>query len=157
MTSVFFIFKRSFSLMSFGCSIAFSSGGMILWGRSACSPLIATSALLRLFCCGFLSFSISLDTSFLSWCISCRVIHAPLMFFQCLLFSLSPSVDHKFFVLLAGFLDVEFSFVGFLAFVECYWNNSGWYLCYTALSILFAVLDYCCCCWHWVANHFLAI
>ena len=80
MTSVFFIFKSSFSLMLFGYSIAFSSGGMILWGRSACSPSITTSALLSSFCCGFLSFSIFFDTSFLSWCIWRRVIHAPRMF-----------------------------------------------------------------------------
>ena len=63
-----FIFKSLFSLMSFGCSIAFPSGGMILWGRSTCSPSIATTALLSSFCCEFLSFSISLDTSFLCWC-----------------------------------------------------------------------------------------
>ena len=156
MTSVFFIFKSSFSLISFGCSIAFSSGGMILWGRSAFSPSIATSALLNSFCCGFLSFSISLDVLFLSLCISYRVIHAPL--------TLSSSVDHKVFVLSAGFLDIGFSIECErlfcrvdLVFIEWYWNNSGWNLCLTVLSNSFAVLDYCCCCWHWVANHFLSI
>ena len=164
MTNVSFNFKSSFSLMSFGCSIAFSSGGMILWGRSACSPSIATPDCWAHFVVDSFHFQFPLIHHF-----SVDVFHVAWSmhlwcFLECLLFSLSPSVDHKFFVLLAVFLDVEFSIKCEslfcrvdLVFVEWYWNNSGWYLCLTVLSISFAVLEYYCCCWHWVANHFLVI
>ena len=59
-------------------------------------------------------------------------------FLECLLFSLSRSVDHKLFALITRFLDAELSIKCEslfcrvdLVFVQWYWNNSGWYLYFT--------------------------
>ena len=123
-------------------------------------PSIAISALLGSFCCGFdfqfpFIHPFSIDVFQVAWSMH-------LWCFECLLFSLWPSADNQFSILLLGFLDVELSIESEslfwsvdLIFAEWYWNNSRWYLCLTVLYISFAAFDYSHCCWHWVACYFL--